>query len=327
MAPSLASFKTTMGPPNIMTFWHNMLHDIDRLKALEIKEELKVYQVQKEQLCKNRLKEAQAIKTPNWTLDQLSTVLKQLKNNKSCDPLGFANELFKPPNAGKDLKVATLQLMNQIKTTQSIPDILKYCNITSLYKNKGSKKDFSNYRGIFRVTILRSILDKLIYNDEYPGIDDNLTDSNVGARRGRNIRDNIFVINAVMNNVTKRRLKNTDVTIYDAEKCFDKLWAQECFNDVFDNGFKNDKLNLLYEENVNAQVAVKVNSGITKRVTISNNIMQGTVWGSLLCTCTIDKLGKHAYDHPELLYKYKGVPIPPLEKVDDILTVTDVENT
>ena len=51
------------------------------------------------------------------------------------------------------------------------------------------------------------------------------------------------------------------------------------------------------------------------------------MWGSLLCTCTIDKLGKHAYELPELLYKYKGVPIPLLGMVDDILTVTDVENT
>ena len=30
--------------------------------------------------------------------------------------------------------------------------------------------------------ILRAILDRLIYNDEYPGIDENLIDSNVGAR-------------------------------------------------------------------------------------------------------------------------------------------------
>ena len=27
-APGLACFKITMGPPNIMTFWHSMLHDI-----------------------------------------------------------------------------------------------------------------------------------------------------------------------------------------------------------------------------------------------------------------------------------------------------------
>ena len=171
---------------------------IDRLKALEIREDLKVHKMQREQLCNERIKQAQEVKTPSWTMSELNTVLKQLKSNKSRDTLGFANELFKPQNAGEDLKVATLKLMNQIKTTQTIPEILKQCNITSLYKNKGSRKDFSNYRGIFCVTILRSILDKLIYNDEYSGIDNNLSDSNVGARKGRNIRDNIVVINKAL---------------------------------------------------------------------------------------------------------------------------------
>ena len=50
--------------------------------------------------------------------------------------------------------------------------------------------------------------------------------------------------------------------------------------------------------------------------------MQGPVWGSLLCTSTIDKLAKRAYSDRSLLYKYKGVvDVPPLEMVDDVLTV------
>ena len=115
--------------------------------------------------------------------------------------------------------------------------------------------------------------------------------------------------------------------MYDVEKCFDKLWAQECFNDMAECGFKNDKLSLLYKENVNAKVAVKTITGNTKRVNMSEIIMQGTVWGSLFCTVTIDQLGKSAYEKPDILYKYNGVPIPPLGMVDDILTVTNVENT
>ena len=217
--------------------------------------------------------------------------------------------------------------MNQIKSTQVFPEVLKYCNITSLYKSKGSRKEFCNYRGIFRVTVLRSILDKLIYNDEYPGIDKHLTDSNVGARKNKNIQDNFFVINAVLNNASKRKLKNIDIGIYDAEKCFDKLWAQEYFNDVIEHGFKNNKLPLLYAANVNAQVAVKNRTGITKRMTMNEIIMQGTVWGSLFCTVSIDQLGKKAYEMPDILYKYNGVDIPPLGMVDDIITVTNVENT
>ena len=122
-----------------------------------------------------------------------------------------------------------------------------------------------------------------------------ISDSNVGARKGRNIRDNIFVTNAILNSITRRKLKDIDIEVYDIEKCFDKLWAQECINDMVASGFKNDKLTLLYEENVNAKIAVKTKSGITKRINLSEIIMQGTVWGSLLCTNSMDKLGKLAY--------------------------------
>ena len=153
----------------------------ERLKALQIKDEFKVHKMQRENLCDQQLKEAQSIITPEWNIDDLEIVLKQLKKNKSRDPLGFANELFRPNNAGKDLKLAILKMMNKIKVEPSVSDILKRCNISSIYKRKGSRNDFSNYMGIFRVTILREVLDNLIYNDEYQNIDDNLTDSNVGA--------------------------------------------------------------------------------------------------------------------------------------------------
>ena len=61
---------------------------------------------------------------------------------------------------------------------------------------------------------------------------------------------------------------------------------------------------------------------MTRRVDISNIIMEGTVWGSLFCTATIDKLPQKVYKEETLLYKYKGeVSVPPLGMVDDVLTV------
>ena len=125
----------------------------------------------------------------------------------------------------------------------------------------------------------------------------------------------------------KKKLKGIDVTTYDAEKCFDKLFAKECFNDMYDNGFTNDKLPLLFKENVNAKVSVKVASGITRPMTISNVIVQGTVWASLFCISTLDNLGKLLYTMPDQMYQYKGVPVPPLGMIDDIITVTNVDQT
>ena len=51
------------------------------------------------------------------------------------------------------------------------------------------------------------LTDSYMYNDEYETLDTNLTDCNVGARKERNIRDNIFVINAIMNSI-KKNVKN-----------------------------------------------------------------------------------------------------------------------
>ena len=76
--------------------------------------------------------------------------------------------------------------MNRIKLEQIYPEVLEICDISSIFKSRGSRNSFENYRGIFRVSIFRSILDRLIYNDEYVTIDSNLTDSNVGARKSRN---------------------------------------------------------------------------------------------------------------------------------------------
>ena len=72
--------------------------------------------------------------------------------------------------------------------------------------------------------MLKSILDRLIYNDEYRNIYNNLTECNVGARKGRNIKDNIFIINAITNSVRKGKEEEVDIQVYDVETCFDSLW-------------------------------------------------------------------------------------------------------
>ena len=161
-----------------------------------IKKGLEDLKKEKENLCETRIELARLNKSKPWTMENLDAVLLHLKKGKSRDPNDNSNELFHSDTAGPDLKNAILVLMNKIKDQGIYPQQLEACNISPIYK-KGKRNLFDNYRGVFRLTILRSILDRLIYNDVYPVIDSNLTDANVGARKGRNIRDNLFVLNAV----------------------------------------------------------------------------------------------------------------------------------
>ena len=121
-------------------------------------------------------------------------------------------------------------------------------------------------------------------------------------------------MNAIFNSMSKENAEGLDCQVYDIEKCFDALWLHEVVNCLYEAGFNNDKLQLLFLENNNAQVAVKSNEGLSHRVNIKDIIMQGSVWDSLCCVVLMVKLGKMAYNNPELLYYHKGGgadPSPP----------------
>ena len=170
-------------------------------------------------------------KSERWTMGQLEKVLSSLKCNKARDPHGMINDLFKPGVIGQDLKRSLLQLLNGVKYNCFIPDFVEWANIASVYKGKGDRMDLTNDRGIFLVTVIRSILMRLIYNDKFEVIDSNMSDSNVGARKGMNIRNHIFVINGIINSVLQDKSKAVDIQILDYKQCFDSMWLEDTLND------------------------------------------------------------------------------------------------
>ena len=112
-----------------------------------------------------------------------------------------------------------------------------------------------------------------------------------------------------MNFVINGSEDSLDICKCDVEKCFDGLWTHECISDIYEARMTNDKLPLLFKMNQNATVAIKTVQGMTKRKNIKNIIMQGTVWGLLLCTSTLDKLPKqamktkHSFSNTRVQYK------------------------
>jgi hypothetical protein len=168
-----------------------------------------------------------------------------------------------------------------------------------------------------------------MYNDSYYTIDSNLTDGNVGARKHRSVRDNIFVLGAITNSVTNGHSAPIQIQVMDAIKCFDKLWLQACINSLFEAGITHDHLNLLYIENKNAQIAVKINNKLSARISVKDVVMQGSIRGSLKCTTLMDTLNKTSISDPSLQYLYRGdptIPIGVMGMVDDTLAVSDCGN-
>ena len=231
---------------------------VDRLRHREMKPELMEVFNMKMTLWDFRLELLKENKSRNWQEEDLNKVLKGLKNNKSRDPGGLINEIFKPNVIGSNLRDGLLHLSNGIKTDLHFPPFMQLANVTTIYKKKGSRLSLENDRGIFVTSVMKKIIDRLIYNDKYSDIDDGMSDSNIGGRKNKNIKNHLFVIYGILNSVINGEDDPIDIQVYDLEKAFDALWLEDCMNDLVDTlpiSSHDDKVALIYEANMSNLVA------------------------------------------------------------------------
>ena len=80
-------------------------------------------------------------------------------------------------------------------------------------------------------------------------MNENMSNFNIGACKNRNIRDHLFVVYGIINSVLNGESDPVDIQIYDYKQCFDSLWLEECLNDMYEGGMKDNKLNLLHNAN------------------------------------------------------------------------------
>ena len=81
------------------------------------------------------------------------------------------------------MKYETIPI-NLFKEEGYIPECMKEIAITGKSKpGAGSKFNLENERGIFKLSILRSLFFRITFNMKYDMIERNMTDSNMGAQK------------------------------------------------------------------------------------------------------------------------------------------------
>ena len=79
-------------------------------------------------------------------------------------------------------------------------------------------------RGIFVINILKRIIDRLIYNDKYEQIGRNMSDSNIGGRRKKNIKNHLFIIHRIINAVIEGDSEAIDIPRDNLHSRYD-IWS------------------------------------------------------------------------------------------------------
>ena len=202
---------------------------------------------------------------------------------------------------------------------------MQLANISNIWKNKGDKLDIDTYRGIFIVNTFKSILMKLIYKDKSKVIDSNTSDFQIGGRKGKNVRDHIFVVNGIVQD-TLSSVKNKPINIVIAnfKLCFDGLSLPLTCKELYEAECKDDKLALIFDINRKHRVAVKTSLGITERFVLNEKVLQGDVFGTVQASTQIDKFANLCLEDQKHIYMYRDlITIAPLAMCDDLLMISE----
>ena len=294
-----------------------------RLRKRPFRPDLGALEIRKNEIFNLQLKQVEESITKPWKMKDLDRALADLKNKKSRDHAGYINEIFKEGVIGTDLKKSLLTMFNKMKVQNIIPEFMKITNLTTVPK-KGSLTELENERGIFRVDIIRSILMKIIYNEIYSEVDENMSDSQMGGRKGKSCRFNLFIINGIIHDVLRNKNNKPVIfQIFDYAQMFDSMNLELAISDIYGAGLRNSNLRLLYEANKKIHMAVNTPEGPTDRKTIENSVLQGDVFGSLMASVQVDSIGKECAA-AGYGYKYKNIlPVGMLGLVDDTICVSE----
>ena len=183
-----------------------------------------------------------------------------------------------------------------------------------------------NLRGIFKLPIIRNILDRLVYFEEQEQICYSMGPFQVGNQKKRNIRDNSLVLHAVVNEAIANKTA-VDIQFTDIKQCFDSIWLEEATNDLFDSGVTTRNLNIWYEGNRKTEMCIETRVGRSDRVELNQIVMQGSVPGGFICSNQLSKLCNKLYKEGNVYMYRNKVPVPALAMVDDIASIAVCNST
>ena len=219
---------------------------------------------------------------PPFTLEELIVVIEELKKGKTPGYDGFNAELLL--EAGEGILLPLLQIYNTIRVSKHIPEQWNNVLISLIYKNKGSRKELVNYRGIFLTVIVSKVFESLLKKRMSAELK-RVNLKQAGSRTNRSPADNTFLLRGCIDH-QKYLGGCIYITAYDFEQAFDSLWLQDCILSLKSLNVPDYILQLIHNLNQEANVVVKTPHGRTESLTVNDIVKQGGVLGSPMCSAS-----------------------------------------
>ncbi|XP_062841273.1 uncharacterized protein LOC134300780 [Trichomycterus rosablanca] len=214
------------------------------------------------------------------SLKEIQKAIKQTSLGKAPGQDGIPAEIYK--TAGPVALDAFRNLLCSIWEEEDMPQEFRNAKIVSLHKNKGSKSDCGNYRGISLLSTAGKILARVILNRLISNISEvNLPESQCGFRPGRSTTDMIFVVRQLQEKCREQNLDLYAVFI-DLTKAFDTVNREALWKVLYKLGCPRKFVTLIRLFHDNMTGLVLSGGEVSEPFAIANGVKQGCVLAPVL---------------------------------------------
>ena len=241
----------------------------------------------------------------------LNEVMKAVKRTSTGRAAGMDNipaELFKA--AGPEAMDAFHNILTSIWEEGAMPEEFRDATVVSLFKNKGSRADCGNYRGISLLSIAGKILARVILDRLISTIsEETLPETQCGFRPGRSTVDMVFSVRQVQEKCIEHHLDLYAVFI-DLTKAFDTVNREALWHILEKLGCPSKMIHIIRLFHDGMVGSVHTSGGTSAPFTISNGVKQGCVLAPVLFNLFFTCVLNHALCHPSsgvyLRYRLDG---------------------
>ena len=268
----------------------------------------------------NVIKEAQEGEVYRISQEEIKAITKELPKGKACGSDNIPAELLQCLE-GEGLDILT-KLINKIYNSGQIPQDFRDSLFVPIPKLPRAS-DCSDYRTIALISHASKILLQLIKKRITPSIERQLSDSQMGFRKGKGTRDAIFQLRQIGERMAQMG-KELVVCFVDYQKAFDRVSHDKLVEVMEKAELPELEMNLIRNLYWNQRASVRWDRNVSRPFEIQKEVRQGSIISPILFNLYSEFMITEALDEMEGV-KFNGVNLTNLRYADDAVILAENE--